>query len=46
MGVIKSLWGDRKTRYQGWKKNVAPVYTLLARAHFYRARQSLIAVPG
>ena len=46
LGVIKPLWGYRKTRYQGLKKNAAPVYTLLARAHFYRARQSLIAVPG
>ena len=46
LGVIKPLWGYRKARYQGLKKNAAPVYTRLARAHFYRARQSLIAGPG
>ncbi len=46
LGVIKPLWGYRKTRYQGLEKNAVPVYTLLARAHFYRARQSLTAGPG
>ena len=42
-GVIKHLWGYRKTRYRGLSKNAAQVYTLAALANFYLARDSLLA---
>ena len=37
-GVIKNLWGYRKTRYRGLRKNGAQVYALVALANFYMAR--------
>ncbi len=42
-GVIKHLWGYRRTRYRGLDKNAVQVYTLLALANFYLARDSLRA---
>ena len=45
-GVVKHLWGYRKTRYRGLRKNAAQVYTLFALANFYMARKKLIAVAG
>ncbi len=42
-GVIKHLWGYRRTRYRGLGKNAAQVYTLVALANFYLARDSLRA---
>ena len=44
--MIKHLWGYRKTRYRGLRKNAAQVYTLFALANFYMARKKLIAVAG
>ncbi|MYH08129.1 MAG: transposase, partial [Rhodothermaceae bacterium] len=43
-GVIKHLWGYRRTRYRGLAKNAAQVYTLAALANFYLARDSLLTV--
>ncbi len=43
-GVIKHLWGYRRTRYRGLAKNAAQVYTLAALANFYLARDSLRTV--
>ena len=43
-GVIKHLWGYRKVRYRGLKKNTAQAFTLFALANFYLARREL-AVP-
>ncbi len=45
-GVVKHLWGYRKTRYRGLRKNAAQVYTLFALANFYMARKKLTAVAG
>ncbi len=36
-GVIKHLWGYRKTQYRGLKKNATQVYTLFTLANFYMA---------
>ena len=46
IGVIKNLWGYRKTRYPGLKKNTGQVYTLMALASIYMARKSLVALQG
>ena len=40
-GVVKHLWGYRKTRYRGLARNAAQVYTLFALANFYMARKEL-----
>ena len=45
-GIIKHLWGYRKTRYRGLKKNAAQVYILIALANFYMARKKLLALQG
>ena len=42
-GVIKHVWGYRKVRYRGLKKNAGQLYTLLALANLYRVRKSLLA---
>ena len=42
-GVIKHLWGYRKVRYRGLKKNAGQLYTLFALANLYRVRKSLLA---
>jgi len=39
--TIKHLWGYRKVRYKGLKKNQAQLYTLFALANIYRARKKL-----
>ena len=44
-GVIKHLWGYRKTYYRGLSKNAAQIYTLAALANFYLARDSLLTTP-
>ena len=41
-GVIKHLWGYRRTRYRGLAKNTAQVYALAALANLYLARDSLL----
>ena len=45
-GVIKHLWGYRRTRYCGLYKNAAQVYVLMALANFYMARDELSTIPG
>ena len=45
-GGIKHLWGYRKTRYRGLKKNATQVYTLFTLANFYMARKKLLALQG
>lgn len=45
-GVVKHLWGYRKVRYRGLRKNAAQVYTLFALANFYMARKKLLPVVG
>ncbi len=42
-GVVKHLWGYRKTRYRELARNAAQVYTLFALANFYRLARSLPA---
>ena len=41
-GVIKHLWGYRRTRYRGLAKNTAQVYAPAALANLYLARDSLL----
>lgn len=38
-GVIKNLWGYRKVRYKGLRKNATQVFTLLALANLYLVRK-------
>ena len=40
-GVVKHLWGYRKTRYRGLHKNSCQVYTLMALANLYLSRRDL-----
>ncbi|WP_017926237.1 transposase, partial [Thioalkalivibrio sp. HL-Eb18] len=37
--VVKNLFGYRKVRYRGLKKNTAQLHSLFALANLYRARQ-------
>lgn len=39
--IIKQLWGHRKVRYRGLKKNEAHYFTLLALANLYMKRKKL-----
>ena len=41
-GVVSHLWGHTKVRYKGLENNAAQVFTLLALANLYRARQQLM----
>ena len=41
-GAVKNLWGYRKARYRGLRKNGAQVYALVALANFYMARDKLL----
>jgi IS5 family transposase len=41
--VIKDLFGYRKVRYNGLKKNTAQLHTLFALANLYMARKRLMA---
>jgi IS5 family transposase len=43
--VVKGIWGFRKTRYRGLRKNLARGYTMFALANLYRARSTLMP-PG
>lgn len=45
-GVIKNLWNYRKVRYKGLNKNAAQVFSLVALANLYLARQSLLQLQG
>jgi len=40
-GVVKHLWGHRKVRYRGLRKNAWHMYMLFGLANFYRARKQL-----
>ena len=40
-GVVKHLWGYRKTRYRGLHKNACQAYTLMALANLYLSRREL-----
>lgn len=42
--TIKHLWGHRKTRYQGLKKNAEQFMVLLGLSNLYRARKRLLGV--
>ena len=42
--VIKDLFGYRKVRYKGLKKNTAQLHTLFALANLYMARKRLMAL--
>lgn len=44
--VIKDLFGYRKVRYKGLKKNTAQLFSLFALANLYMARKRLMAVQG
>ena len=41
-GVVKHLWGYRKTRYRGIEKNAAQLYTLFALSNLFRLRKPLL----
>lgn len=43
--VVKGIWGFRKTRYRGLRKNLARGYTMFALANLYRVRSTLMP-PG
>lgn len=40
--VIKHLWGHRKARYKGLKKNCVQFFTLAALHNLYKVRKSLV----
>ena len=40
--IIKDLWGHRKTRYKGLKKNQSQMYMLFALANMFMARKVLL----
>ena len=40
-GVVKHLWGYRKTRYRGLHKNACQAYTLMALANLYLSKREL-----
>lgn len=42
-GVVKHLWGHRKTRYRGIEKNASQFFTLFALANLYLVRGKLLA---
>ena len=44
--VIKDLFGYRKVRYKGLKKNTAQLFSLFALANLYMARKRLMALQG
>lgn len=44
--ILKCQFGYRKTRYRGIKKNAAQVFSLMALANLYHARQPLMAIGG
>ena len=41
-GVVKNLWGYRKTRYRGLEKNGAQMFALFGLANFYMVRKKLL----
>lgn len=41
-GVVKNLWGYRKTRYRGLAKNGAQMFALFGLANFYMVRKELL----
>ena len=41
-GVVKNLWGYRKTRYRGLAKNGAHLFALFGLANFYMVREKLL----
>ena len=41
-GVVKNLWGYRKTRYRGLAKNGAQMFALFGLANFYMVRKKLL----
>lgn len=41
--VIKDLWGHRKVRYRGIRKNTLQLHTLFALANLYMKRRALLA---
>jgi len=44
--VVKHLWGYRKVRYKGLRKNAAQVFSLLALANLYLVRKDLLVLGG
>ena len=40
--IVKDLWGHRKTRYKGLKKNLSQMYMLFALANIFMSRKSLL----
>lgn len=40
--IVKDLWGHRKTRYKGLKKNRSQMYMLFALANIFMSRKSLL----
>ena len=45
-GIVKHLWGYRKTRYRGLDKNASRLTLMFALANFYMARKPLITYMG
>jgi len=43
--IIKDLWGHRKTRYRGLKKNESQMYMLFALSNIFMARKALLQAP-
>lgn len=41
-GVVKNLWGHKKVRYKGMRKNTAHFFTLFALANMYMVRRDLL----
>ena len=41
--VVKTLWGFRKTRYRGLRKNTARAYTMFALSNLYLLRRKLLS---
>jgi IS5 family transposase len=44
--VVKNLFGYRKVRYKGLKKNTAQLFSLFALANLYMVRKRLMALQG
>lgn len=45
-GVIKNLWNYRKVRYKGLNKNAVQVFSLVALANLYLAREDILRLQG